>query len=135
MDFIWPTARTSTRSVAGDPTFGVHVQSARPTPRESLDYWIRSNESAILDGKELPPGHFMILNYDELCATPRAGVEELIAFLGLDPPERLVEEAAALPRPPTPRAITGEDVELQFDQEQLTRVRALGFPTTSFDSG
>ena len=117
------------------PKFGVHVQSARPTPRESLDYWIRSNESAILDGKELPPGHFMILNYDELCAAPRAGVEELIAFLGLDPPERLVEEAASLPRPPTPRAITGEDLELQFDQEQLTRVRALGFPTTGFDSG
>jgi hypothetical protein len=117
------------------PEFGVHVRSAQPTPQESLDYWIRSNESAIRHGKELPPGHFMILSYDELCAAPRAGVEEIIAFLGLDPPEHAVEEAAALPRPPEPRAIPRQVLELQFDQEQLTRVRALGFPTTGFDSG
>ena len=83
------------------PEFGVHVQSERATPRESLDYWIRSNESAILHGKELPPGHFMPLSYDQLCAAPRAGVEELVAFLGLDPPQQAVEEAISLPRPPT----------------------------------
>jgi hypothetical protein len=116
------------------PEFGVHVQSAEPTPRESLEYWIRSNESSILHGKELPTGHFMILNYDELCAAPRAGVEEIIAFLGLDPPEHVVEDAASLPRPPKPRAIPRRHTEPLFDQEQLTRVRGLGFPTTAFDS-
>lgn len=115
--------------------FGVQVQSALPTRRESLDYWIRSNESAILHGKQLPPGQFMILNYDELCAAPRAGVEKIIVFLGLDPPEHVVEEAAALPRSPNPRSIPRQDLELQFDREQLTRVRALGFPTDELESG
>jgi hypothetical protein len=116
------------------PEFGVHVQGERATPRESLDYWIRSNESAIVHGKELPPGHFMILSYDELCAAPRAGVEEVIAFLGLDPPQQAVEEAASLPRLPKPRAIPRQDLELEFDDEQLARVRALGFPTAGFES-
>jgi hypothetical protein len=117
------------------PEFGVHVQSERPTPQESLDYWIRSNESAILHGNEMPSGHFMILRYDELCAAPRAGVEEIIAFLGLDAPEDVVEEAASLPRMPNAPAIPLQDLELQFDQMQLTRVRTLGFPISGFDSG
>jgi hypothetical protein len=40
-----------------------------------------------------------------------------------------------LPRMPTAPAMPLADLEFQFDQDQLRRVRALGFPTTGFASG
>jgi Sulfotransferase family len=111
------------------PLFGVVVQSQWPSPRQSLDYWILSNEAAIRKGHELAPGRFLVVNYDELCADPAPGVDRLATFLGLDLPRPTLSEAASLPRPPTAPGASAVDAATAFSEEQFARVRAMGFPT------
>jgi hypothetical protein len=107
--------------------FDVVVGAEGPNPTESLDYWIRSNEEAVRKGRALPTGQFMIVNYDELCAEPRVGVQHLIAFFGLDPPDRILQHVTSLPRRGGTRLGWPGDAATQFDEERLARVRALGF--------
>ena len=115
------------------PLFGVVVQSQWPSPMQSLDYWIRSNEAAISNGRKLPTGQFHIVNYDQLCANPRANVDRLADFLGLEPAEDLLRQASSLPRTPTPRNISDDEAALEFSEDQFARLRALGFPTVGLE--
>lgn len=108
--------------------FGVINGSPDPSPAASLDYWIKSNESAIEEGKGLREGSFYLLNYDELCANPRQQVTRFIEFLGLRPADDLVGELARVPQAGSSRARAECDVQKMFGDERLAHVRALGFP-------
>jgi hypothetical protein len=115
------------------PAFGIHVEGGSPSPQESLEYWIRSNEWAISQGEALPAGQFLVVNYDELCATPRQTVRQMVAFLGLDPSEPTMEELASLPHP-RPHVGPARDAVEEFGEGQVDRVRALGFPVAGSDA-
>jgi Sulfotransferase family len=61
----------------------------RPTVRENMadaaNEWKRSNEAADCLLARLPRSQWTEVRYEELCANPRATLERLSAFLGLDP--------------------------------------------------
>jgi len=107
--------------------FGVDVEDGSPTPRDSLDYWIAANELAMTRGRALGPDAFLMVNYDQLCAQPAVVVPLLAAFLGFDPPPAQIDELVALPRAARPPALTRTQMEDEFGEERLSRVRGLGF--------
>ncbi len=109
-------------------SFGVASGSPDPSPAASLDYWIRSNETAIEVGSGLREGSFYLLNYDELCANPRQEVSRFVEFLGLHPADALVQELTLVPQAGTSRPRAECDVQKVFGEERLAHVRALGFP-------
>jgi len=107
--------------------FGLDVGGTTPTPQDSLDYWIRANELALTRGRAMRPGHFLVVNYDELCRNPSSVVPTLVEFLGFDPPTSVMDELVTLPRPPTRPTLTRGQMDFEFGPERLTRVRELGF--------
>lgn len=107
--------------------FGLNSQRPTPTPQDSLDYWIAANELALARGRALRSGHFLVVNYDQLCSNPATLVPALVDFLGFDPAPDVRDELLALPRPPTRPALTRDQMESEFGSERLTRVRELGF--------
>jgi len=110
------------------PGFGIPGATPSPDPVASLDFWIAANRLAISRGRAMPAGTFLLLNHDDLCASPEEGVARFLGFLGLDPPARVVEQLVGLPNPPKPPPLTAEEMIRQFGVDRLAQVRALGFP-------
>lgn len=108
--------------------FGLDGIGERPTPADSLDYWIRANETAIESGEALRPGSFLLLNYDEMCGHPEREIARFAKFLDLDPHDEVLRDLVSIPRhaAATPRA--PRDVEQVFGRERVARVASLGFP-------
>ena len=108
------------------PLFGIEGGlSAEPV--RSLDFWIASNTLAIERGRTMPEGHFLLVNHDDLCASPREGVRRFVEFLGIETPGALMDELMALPNPPRPLEFTAEQMRQEFGEERLAKVRELGF--------
>ncbi len=87
------------------PQFGLAECVPKPTPTQSLDYWIASNELAVSRGRAMPEGSFLLLNHDDLCAEPRQWcgsfrrVPRLLAHARGDGAPRLAPRAAEVTRP------------------------------------
>lgn len=108
------------------PLFG--IEGGFPTtPVRSLDYWIASNELAIERGRTMPSGTFLVVNHDDLCASPRREVTRFVEFLGIDVPPDMLEELVALPNPPKRLDLSIEEMREEFGDERLAKVRELGF--------
>jgi hypothetical protein len=99
----------------------------RPTPPESLDYWIRSNERAVSRGREMPTGSFYLLNHDDLCTNPGEGVARFVEFLGFSPSSAEMEFLVSLPERPKSAGLSLSEMRDQFGDERLARVSDLGF--------
>lgn len=111
--------------------FGLVEGLSSPNPVASLDFWIRANDLAIRRGQEMS-GRFLLVNYDDLCAAPRENVIRFVEFLGLDPPQHLLEKLVSLPNRPRPPSPISPEMSEQFGEERLARVRELGFSTDSY---
>jgi hypothetical protein len=109
------------------PQFGLNECVPKPTPTESLDYWIASNELAVSRGRDMPEGSFLLLNHDDLCTEPREGVARLVEFLGFTPTPAEMEHLVSLPERPKSPGLSFSEMREQFGDERLARVSELGF--------
>jgi hypothetical protein len=107
--------------------FGLTEHEGRPTPPESLDYWLASNELAVRRGRAMPEGSFYLLNHDDLCADPREGVGRFVDFLGFSPSPAEIEFLVSLPERPKSAGLSLSEMREQFGEERLARVSDLGF--------
>ncbi len=108
-------SRNQAQPLRWGPLFGIEGGlSGTGTPLRSLDFWIASNEQAIERGRAMPEGSFLLVNHDDLCASPREGVRQFVEFLGIDTPEQTMEELMALPNPPHPLGVTLEQMREEF---------------------
>jgi hypothetical protein len=119
-------SRNQTQLLRWGSQFGVEGD-APASPERSLDYWIASNKLAIEHGRAMPVGTFLLVNYDDLCASPREGVRRFVEFLGVETPEVDLEELVAVPKPARPLEVSLEQLQMEFGDERLAEVRALGF--------
>lgn len=103
------------------------VSTSLSEPIAALDYWIAANEQAIERSRAMPAGTFLLLNYDELCTSPRDRIARLVDFLQLDPPAPVLEQLALLPDPSAVTARDEADPRPIFGEARLARVRDLGF--------
>ncbi len=109
------------------PQFGLAECVPQPTPTQSLDYWLASNELAVRRGRAMPEGSFYLLNHDDLCTNPRDGVARFVEFLGFSPSPAEMEFLVSLPERPKSAGLTLNEMREQFGDERLGRVSDLGF--------
>lgn len=69
----------------GRSRFGLDLgtRQDRIAPALVLDYWIVSNRDAVTQGRTHLKDRFFLLNYDELCDTPKPVLERLFDFLAI----------------------------------------------------
>ena len=96
-------------------------------PAASLRYWVRANEQAQRVGEQLGPGRFLLLNFDQLCTAPAAGIDGLIRFLAVSPDDQVYRQALALPRSPSSIGRYRMHDLGQFDASDLAAVERFGF--------
>ncbi|MGH8501282.1 MAG: sulfotransferase family protein [Gammaproteobacteria bacterium] len=100
------------------------------TPRWSLKYWCYVHRRIARLGEQLMPERFMLLNYDEFCAAPRAGVKAFLHFLGLavDPSIQASLTALVRRQPSSTRRFSQHGLQ-PFDPEDVACVASFGFDT------
>ena len=109
------------------PLFGV----ARPTdpaaePSASLRYWIRANEQALQEGKQLGDEGFLVVNFEELCLDTEAAVLRMVSFLGIEPTDEACQRAGALVgKPASIGRYRAHDLS-QFERVDLLSLHKLG---------
>lgn len=104
--------------------FGIDPETAS-SEVASLDYWIQANRTAIEHGKGLGERNFLLIDFDVLCETPAAVIDELLAFLDYREPadHRLPE----LITPPQSRHRFRREDCSGFRADQLAAVASFGF--------
>ncbi len=69
------------------------------TKKLRLDYWIGANRRAIRIGREKLPGRFLVISYDNLCASPLPEIRRLLRFLNIDLTNETISKCETLVRP------------------------------------
>lgn len=109
--------------------FGVRPPASPDAlPHASLDYWLESNSYALETADERLGEHHLVVQFEELCTEPRAVIDELMTFVGLDASDEQIEELADIPRLPSSVGRFRDHGLGDFDDEQLEAVEQLGFP-------
>lgn len=62
---------------------GLELQESDLSPARMLDFWIESNQRAIVQGKDILGDRFFLLSYEQLCDNPSKVVAHLSDFLDL----------------------------------------------------
>jgi hypothetical protein len=101
---------------------------AEDEPAASFKYWVRANENVARIGEQLGDDKFLLVNFDELCLTPKPWVDRIISFLGIKPDEARYNEALKLPKPPKSMGRYKAHDLNQFDPADLLALEGLGFP-------
>ena len=105
----------------------------RPTtpqdePAASFKYWVRANQQVTRIGEQLGEDRFLLINFDELCLSPKPWVDKIIAFLGIDADGTRYQQALTLPKTPKSMGRHKAHDMGQFDPNDLATLEGLGFP-------
>jgi hypothetical protein len=96
-------------------------------PKAMLAYWTRANERAISLGTSLLGNRFLVINFDNLCASPQNAVAKLAEFVGIRLASPQLDSVASIVKKPT---TTGRyrtrDLGI-FNEADFEAVRKLGF--------
>jgi hypothetical protein len=110
------------------PAFDVELPGALDEmPAASLKYWVRANDQAIRNGMLLGRDKFLLVNFDEMCKYPEIEVPKITSFLGIRPDPDILDRACRLPVKPKSAGRYKEHNLDQFDPEDISYVRSLGF--------
>lgn len=111
------------------PRFGVPLPGdPADLPAAALRYWVDANRRAAELGRRLLGPRFLLLNFDEFCRQPQAGLERLLGFLGFDVDAGTLARLVVLPRPPDSTGRYRREDCSRFDARDIDAVRAWGFP-------
>lgn len=107
--------------------FGIELSDTNEI-QAALDYWIKANQFAIECGKRILEKQFLLISFDQLCATPGEEVQRLSRFLGFRlKPAQLTRLAGLIEPPETLGRYKSTEFERIFDQAQIHAVKDLGF--------
>ena len=96
-------------------------------PKASLEYWIKANQKAIALGMKMGNDKFLLLNFDNLCLSPRTEVDKMLSFLKIDPATIDVNHLCGLVKPPKGIGRYREHDLSIFSSEDISAVKTLGF--------
>ena len=95
-------------------------------PRASLLYWYRANARAF-ENQTILADRFLVLNFDQLCASPPSEIKKLLHFLELDDTEVDIDHLVSLPvTPSSTNRYKTQDLSI-FTSNDLAVVQQLGF--------
>lgn len=110
--------------------FGVAPpQSDAEVPAASLEFWCIANQRAIDRGRQVLGDRFLLLRFEDLCATPTECILELATFLGDEIKPEVLEELSEIPREPASVGRFRSQDLSSFRKEHLRIVSELGFAT------
>ncbi|NNE97720.1 MAG: hypothetical protein HKN25_01735 [Pyrinomonadaceae bacterium] len=94
---------------------------------KQLEFWIKSSEKVIIEGKKLFNENFYLLNHTKFCTNPVVEVEELLEFLNLDVPKNIRESLFKIPVVPASfERYKNYDINT-FSEDQIRLVKSFGF--------
>jgi hypothetical protein len=108
--------------------FFLRTSDCHVDPRWSLKYWCAVHRRVLAIAQSMP-GRFLLLNYDDLCSAPQAGLRLLLTFLGERVDRLELQSLQKLVRTPDSKGRfkqSGGDI---FDVEDVAYVKSLGFET------
>jgi len=96
---------------------------------KQLEYWIRANQLALQNGKNLANERFLVLNYEELCFEPKNQIMRMLDFIGVKVNEKELDKLKGIPKlSKFHNRFKKEDISI-FSSEQLRMVEKMGFKT------
>lgn len=109
--------------------FGVEKpKTLKDLPVASLEYWIKANQKAIRLGKNILNERFLLINFDQLCETPKIEVEKILTFLEFQTNDiDFINRICLIPRKPSSIGRYKNHDLACFPERSLDEVRKLGF--------
>ncbi len=105
----------------------------KPIHSFQLDYWIRSNLSAISSAKYSFGPQLYILNFDKLCMNKPTELSKLLSFLNINIDKLQLEKLAKLIRQPESINRAKEKDLSIFTNKQIKEVEKMGFDLSDFN--
>jgi hypothetical protein len=96
-------------------------------PSTSLEFWVKANQQILNSGQMLGDDRYLFVSYDQLCQNPREVIDDIISFLEIEPLNKDIEKAAAVPRIPASLGRYKEHDLKIFDPVLLEFVERIGF--------
>lgn len=99
-------------------------------PVSALQYWIEANQWAIEQGNNTLRDRFLLLNFDELCASPEHNIRMIARFIfGNDElsSELMCKLITLVDPPKSINRYKAHDFQNIFDDQSIESVRKLGF--------
>lgn len=118
-------SKNQNQTIAWSERFNIDVEGL-PLPRAALQYWIAANKLAIADGRRYP-SDFLLINFNQLCASPNKIIEELVSFLGIDVESIDIQGLSSLVIPPNTLDRFKKQSLAVFSEKELRAVSDLGF--------
>jgi hypothetical protein len=110
------------------PMFGVDLpKNSQEIPLASFQYWVKANKSALEKGEKLGQEKFLWINYDQLCADPKSGIQKLLSFLEIKADEYTIRKCSELPKVALSSGRFRNYDLGKFEDKDLAYVRSLGF--------
>ncbi|MBU2979208.1 sulfotransferase [Alteromonas sp. C1M14] len=103
----------------------VSVQTC--TPRVSLKYWVQANQQVLELGRQLPSHQFLVIKFEDLCASPAETMARVIAFLNVDVCAETRAKVLRLPHATKCKRKYTKDDLVNYDAEDLTALPGLGY--------
>lgn len=108
--------------------FGIEIpETYNLLPKAVLNYWIKANQRSIALGRNLLGKRFLVINFDEMCYSPRQHVEKMLRFLEVDIDNVNMTILCNLIR--VPQSIgryKAHDLSI-FEEQEIFAVKNLGF--------
>ena len=105
---------------------GIQPKHDEPIERTQLRFWITANQRMVNFGRAHMVDRFFLLNYDALCAHPKAVIAQLYTFLGIDADALQIEKQAASIATTSQNRFRTAPPDL-FGDDDRASVRAFGF--------
>ena len=112
--------------------FGVELPKAKSDePKASLRYWIKANQRVFQIGEKLGDQHFLVVNFEKMCALPEAEIKKIVSFLNISPNAESLEKVSAIPK--KPQSIGRYECHdlNQFDALDLEELKRFGYSVHS----
>jgi hypothetical protein len=103
------------------------VSDEKVLKNRMLEFWVKSNNSAIQQASMLLGDRFLLVNFDAMCDQPVTAIGEICAFLGEDCTKERLAAIATIPRKPSTAGRYQRYAIDDFDPALLGAVRELGF--------
>ena len=108
--------------------FGIDLPlSPEEVPAASFRYWVEANRRVIALRDQFGSDKILLINFDELCQNPSAGVKKITDFLHVSPSAELLARASGLPVMPKSTGRYKEHPIDAFDPKDLSFLKDLGF--------
>lgn len=107
--------------------FGIQHGITGNLPPDVLEFWIRTTNNAIEEGKKCLGDRFKVLKMEELCDHPNQETSELLKWAGINFDDSLLQKISLIPKPSSSTGRHKQKDLSIFSKQQIQAVEHLGY--------